>query len=433
MPGLDLYLPVDYGRYKTPASSSQWRALLLLGSVCLLAHCAKQEKAPEPLVTVEAATAKRMTIERKVETEAVLYPLVETPLEPKISAPVVKFYVDRGAAVHAGQLLAELENQDLKAAVLETKGSYETALANYETFTKASLPQLLEKARLDLKAAQQARDEAQRIFESRQSLFAQGAIPRRDLETSRVNFTQAANQYQITLAQLKALESGGREQQMKAAEGQLASAKGRYEAALAQLSYSEIRSPIDGVVSDRLLNPGNTAMAGQPVITVMDITSVVARAHLPPQQAAWLHLGDPAKILVSSGQAEVPARVTMISPAVDPNSTTVEVWVTAANPSGELRPGATVHETMVAETVSDAVVIPAMALQTAEGGSTLVMVAGADGRAHQRNVTAGIRDGGSVEITNGLKAGEQVVTQGAYGLPDNTKIRIEKAQATAGP
>ncbi len=399
-------------------------AVLLAALVCPLTHCSKEAKPPEPLVTVEVATVKKMLIRRKVETEAVLYPLVETPLEPKINAPVRKFYVNRGSYVHAGELLAELENEDLKAAVMESKGNFQTAQANYDSFLKAGLPQLLEKARLDLKAAKQARDEAKQIYQSRRSLYSQGAIPRRDLETSRVAFTQAQNQYQLALAQLKALQSGGREQQLKAAEGQLASARGRYEAAQAHLSYSEIRSPIDGVVSDRLLNPGNTATAGQPVITVMDISSVVARAHLPPQQASWLKLGDAAKITVSSGQADIPGKVTMISPAVDPNSTTVEVWVTAANPSGKLRPGGTVDETIIAETVPDATVIPEVALQTAPDGSTSVMVVGADSRAHQRSVTAGIRDGDEVQVTKGLNAGERVVTQGAYGLPDGTKVKF---------
>jgi len=422
---LSKYLPERRGsRYGGRDGSPGLFGAVLLGAlVCPLTRCSKPEKPQEPVVTVEVATAKKMSIQRKVETEAVLYPLVETPLEPKISAPVRKFYVNRGGSVHSGELLAELENEDLKAAVVESKGNFQTAQANYDTFVKTGLPQLLEKARLDVKAAEQSKNVAQQVYQSRQSLYSQGAIPRRDIETSRVAFTQAQNQYQLALAQLKALQSGGREQQLKAAEGQLASARGRYEAAQAQLSYSEIRSPIDGVVSDRLLNPGNTAMAGQPVITIMDISSVVARAHLSPQQASWLKLGDTAMIPVSPSQDGIPAKVTMISPAIDPNSTTVEVWVTAANPSGKVRPGGTVDETIIAETVPDAIVIPEVALQTAPDRSTSVMVVGADGRAHQRSVTAGILDGDEVQITKGLNAGERVVTQGAYGLPDGTKVK----------
>lgn len=405
-------------------------AMLVAAQVFPLTRCAKQEKSQEPVVTVEAATAHKMTIQRKVEAEAVLYPLVETPLEPKISAPIVKFYVNRGNKVHAGELLAELENRDLKAAVLGTQGAYETAQANYDAFLKAGLPQLLEKARLDLKAAEQSKNEAQQIYQSRKSLYAQGAIPQRDLAASGLNLTQAQNQYQLALARLQALQSGGREQQLKAAEGQLASAQGQYQAAQAQLSYSEIRSPINGVVSDRLLNPGNTATAGQPVITVMDISSVVARAHLTPQQASWLKLGDAASVSVSPGQPNVLGKVTMISPAVDPNSTTVEVWVTAANSKDKLRPGGTVTETIVAETVPDAVVIPAVALQTSPDRTAKVMVVGAGGHAHLRGVTPGIRDGDEIQIVKGLEAGERVVTQGAYGLPDNTRVKIEAAQSS---
>ena len=78
------------------------------------------------------------------------------------------------------------------------------------------------------------------------------------------------------------------------------SAKGKYLGAEAQLSYSEIRSPINGVVTDRPLYPGEMAAAGTPLLTVMDTTSVVARAHIPQEQAALLKVGDKATVVIPS-------------------------------------------------------------------------------------------------------------------------------------
>src|SRR5438105_4671176 len=88
----------------------------------------------------------------------------------------------------------------------------------------------------------------------------------------------------------------GKQQTLKSAHGQLESAQGKYHGAEAQLSYSEVRSPIDGVVTDRPLYPGEMASAGTPIITVMNVSQVIAKAHIPQQAAALLKVGDAATI-----------------------------------------------------------------------------------------------------------------------------------------
>ena len=121
---------------------------------------------------------------------------------PKISAPVQKFLVKRGSPVHQGQLLAVLENRDLAAAAQDTKGAYDQAQATYETTTAASLPEEMQKAEADVQQAQQALDAQEKVFQSRQQLFDQGALPRKELDQSRVDVTQARNQYAIAKQQL---------------------------------------------------------------------------------------------------------------------------------------------------------------------------------------------------------------------------------------
>jgi multidrug efflux pump subunit AcrA (membrane-fusion protein) len=92
------------------------------------------------------------------------------------------------------------------------------------------------------------------------------------------------------------------------------------------------------------------------------------------------------------------------------------VWVAAPNPGEKLKPGTSVRVTIVAETVPQAIVIPADALLTASDGSTSVRVVTSDSKAKQEVVTVGIRNGGDAQITSGLKAGDRVVTTGAYEL-----------------
>jgi multidrug efflux pump subunit AcrA (membrane-fusion protein) len=80
---------------------------------------------------------------------------------------------------------------------------------------------------------------------------------------------------------------------------------------------------------------------------------------------------------------------------------------------------------MVAQTIPDALVMPAVGLLTGQDGSTSVMQVSADAHAHQKNVKVGIRLGDEVQVTEGLQAGDQIVAKGAYGLPDNSKIKAE--------
>ena len=428
----------DQSRARVSLPTARLRLILPLALIIpvlasLLGCSAK--KPEEPTVGVQVIPVKKATIEQTVTSEAVLFPLAQSAIVPKISAPVKAFFVKRGSKVHEGQLLATLENRDLAAAAQDNQGAYDQAQAAYAIATASTLPEEVQKAQGDTQAAKVALEAEQKVYDSRQELYKQGALPRKELDQSGVALTQARNQYELAQRHLDALMAVSRQQELKSAAGQLQSAKGKYLGAEAQLAYSEIRSPIGGVVTDRPLYPGEMAAAGTPLLTVMDTTSVVARAHIPQDQAALLKLGDKATItfpatVSGAGHGEddpIDGKVTVVSPALDPNSTTVEVWVQAKNSKGRLRPGTSVQISMLARAVPNSVVIPAAAVLTAPDKSSYVMVAGSDNRAHQKTVKTGIRQGDQVQILDGLADGDRVVTSGAYGLPDNTKIRVEAA------
>ncbi|HSY93413.1 MAG TPA: efflux RND transporter periplasmic adaptor subunit [Candidatus Binatus sp.] len=391
--------------------------------------CSSDTGDKEPTVTVQVAAVEKTAIQHTIQTQAILFPRQQAAIVPKISAPVQKFLVKRGSAVREGELLAVLENRDLSAAAQDTKGSYDQAQATYATTTGASLPEEIQKAEADAQQAQQALDAQEKVFQSRQQLFDQGALPRKELDQSRVDLTAARNQQAITKKHLDALLAIGKQQTLKSAAGQLESAKGKYLGAQAQLSYSEIRSPINGVVTDRPLYPGEMAAAGTALLTVMDISSVIAKAHIPQADAAALKVGDTGSMTVPGIDQPIEGKLTVVSPALDPNSTTVEVWLEAKNPKHALKPGTSVQLSLTAQTVKDALVVPASSVITTPDGATAVMLAGSDGRAHQKAVKLGIRNGDDVQILEGVTAADKVVATGAYGLPDKTKIKIEAAPA----
>jgi HlyD family secretion protein len=420
-----MYFPLMYGSAQTRSGVRQnvemgrtVRSLMVLVAAGILfSGCGTKEAAEAtPTVTVQVDAAEKAPIQRKVVTDAVLYPRDQAAIVPKVVSSVKKWYVDKGSHVKAGQLLGELENQDLAGAQMKSQGGYAQAEITYQM--------QLQKSGQDLKFAKQSLDSAQKLYDSRTALYKEGAVSAKDLDDSAVALTQAKNAYDLTQKQFD----------LKVAEGAMNAAKGDTASADAQLSYSKITSPIDGIVTDRPYYPGETPATGTPVITVMDLSQIVARAHVAQLEAASLKVGDEATISIPGQPVQVKGRVTLVSPAVDPNSTTVEVWVQAPNPKGSLRPGTSVRVAMVAQTVKDAVVIPQAALLTTPDGLNQVIVLDSDNAPSKKKVKIGIKDveAKTVQVTDGLQGGERVVTVGAFELANEddpilakTKIQVQ--------
>jgi multidrug efflux pump subunit AcrA (membrane-fusion protein) len=393
----------------------------------LLTGC-KKDEAPAPEITVQAEHPEQGPISEHIVADAILAPLAQAAIAPKISAPVKNFYVQRGAKVKEGELLAVLENRDLAAAAQDNKGTYEAAQAAYATATKAQVPEDMQKAELDVAQAKANLDLNTSIVNNRKQLFAEGAIPGRDLDTAQAALVQAQAAYDTAAKHLDSMHSVSHAAALKSAQGQLTSAEGKFKGAEAQVAYSEIRSPIDGVVTDRPLFAGETAAAGAPLLTVMDTSSLLAKTHMAQSLAQRMKLGDSASISVPGLADPVAAKVSLISPALDPGSTTIEVWLKVDNKAGTLKVGTPVKVSITGRTVEQALKIPASSVLTAQDGSKSVMVVGSDGAAHRKPVTLGIADGEDVQITAGVSESDTVITTGAYGLDDGAKVKVGPAE-----
>jgi HlyD family secretion protein len=401
---------------------------VVLFSIFLVAGC-KKEESPAPEVTVQAEHPEQGEISEHIIADAILAPMAQAAIVPKITAPVKKFLVQRGAKVKEGQLLAVLENADLTAAAQDNQGSYEAAQAAYATATKAQVPEDAQKAELDYAQAKANLDLNTSIVNGRKQLFAEGAIPGRDLDTAQAALVQAQAAYDAASKHLESMKNVSREAALKSAQGQLTSAEGKYKGAAAQVNFSEIRSPINGVVTDRPLYAGETPAAGAPLITVMDTSALLAKAHIAQNLAQQMKVGDVANILVPGVKDPVNAKVTLISPALDPGSTTLEIWLKVDNKKAALKVGTPVKVSITGRTVEQALKVPVSAILTAQDGSKSVMVVGADSAAHKKSVELGIQDGDDVQITKGLAPSDTVITNGSYGLDEGAKVKVGPAEA----
>jgi HlyD family secretion protein len=119
--------------------------------------------------------------------------------------------------------------------------------------------------------------------------------------------------------------------------------------------------------------------------------------------------------------------VFLVSPALDPGSTTVEVWIRLDNRKGTYKAGTPAAISIKGTAVAKAVKVPLSAVLTATDGAKSVMLVGPDGAAHKQVVQLGLNDGEDVQVTRGLSGAETVITTGAYGLDDGTKVKVGKA------
>lgn len=332
------------------------------GLLGLLAACSSPQEEPKaaPLVTVTVATAEVADVQASVRAPGLVHPRQQASVAARITAPIHELLVSKGQRVAQGALLARLDSRDLVA-------QRDDALA--------------------------ATRQAEALADRRKRLFDEGAIPQRDL---------------------------------LAAETELAQLKARLEVSSTQLAFSEIRSPFAGSITEQLLYPGDMAQPGSPIFTVTDIAVAVARAQVPQGDAAALASGQACSFASEDISGGVPeGRITVVNRAVDAVRRTVEAWCEIPNGSGRLLPGTFGEVRIATGALRKSVVVPTGAVQLEEGSHKgVVFVVDAAKIAHRRDVEGGLVGDGKMEIRSGLKAGEVVVVEGSYALPDGTAVRL---------
>ena len=397
---------------------------LVLFALCFAA-CSKKEAAEaESPAGVQVTAVTQDTIHRVVAGDGVLFPLNQASVMPKIAAPVQRFLVQRGDHVKQGQLLAVLESRDLAAVQGESKAQLDQAQANLRATTSAQIPEAIVKARTDVESSRESEDAAKKLLDNRQNLLKQGALARKLVDDAQVAWAQAHAASLSAQEHLRALEAVGRDEQIKTATAQVEAARSHLQSSEAQVSYSQIISPISGVVADRPLYAGEMATPGTPLLTVMDISKVVARVNVPQSQAATVRIGQPAALSQVDTDVKVEGKVVVVSPATDPNTTTVQVWIQADNPGERLKPGTSVHAAIMTEVIKGASIVPASAILPGEEGGISCLVVDSNSVVHRRTVTTGVREGDRVQVLTGVQPGETVVTVGGVGLDDKAKVRI---------
>lgn len=319
---------------------------------------------------METGAVVRSDITPVISLSANLEPTWSADISAKVDGRIDSLLVEEGDLVRAGGVIATLDNSELAAQVVQAQGSLYSAQAS------------LEQARLDL-----SRMEA---------LAAQGAVSAQSLDTARIKRDMAYGQ-------------------VRAAEGNLSLLQTR-------LNNASVVAPRDGIVVKRHLQSGYYAKAGSPIVTVADVTSLLAKATVGEGQVGEISVGSTVTVLVNAlGNKPFTGKVTKLSPAAALPARTFTAEITVANPDGVLKPGMFARVELTGQVRKNALVVPEGALALRED-QKIVYVVTADNKAQQRVLRLGYVGGGLAEVLDGVKEGEKIIVAGHNKIKDGAAI-----------
>jgi len=466
-------------------------ALLALPLLALVAGCGSgstEEEAARPVVEVSVASVTRGSIRSILESTGTLAPLPdrEAKVSPLAPGRIRTMLVTTGDKVARGQTIATLDPgasaglvEQARASVRVAEATLDQARVNLQLQTRAqsssvsqamlnvqaqrialaklragSRPQEVAQAEAALAGAQATLANAEQNLTRSRTLFGEGLLARKDLEsaqaeerTARAAVTSAEQALsmakqgnrpedvragELALAQaeqeLKAargqdVQNAAKKQDVLIAEGQLSAARAALQSTVAQARTLTIVSPVEGTVVGRTVNPGETVDVTTVIATIVNLDRVRILLNVPPDRVGQITPGDVVEFSADvDPQLRHSARITVVNQALDPTSNTVQVEAVADNADRTLKDDGFVKASIVTRIRSNAILVPASALVDKDGKAT-VFVAGDDGVAHAVEVRTGVREGDRVEVLGGLKQGQQVVTAGAFELEDGTKIK----------
>jgi RND family efflux transporter MFP subunit len=343
-----------------------------------------------PPMTVEVAATRREPVSEHVTIVGNLIGAATVEVVPKVSGRLETVHVKLGDRVAQGQALAQIEDREIREQVKQAEASHEVARAS------------VRQREADLKFAETSLERAR-------NLFNRQLLPKQSLDDADARYQAAAAQLDL-------------------ARAQFAQAEARLDELRITLANTLIRSPVNGFVAKRYLDPGAFASQNSPVASVVDLRTVRMVANLVEKDVKRVRQGTPAEVEVDAYPGEQFAgHVARVAPIFDPATRTAQMEIEIPNPSFRLKAGMYARVRLTVDSRPNALVVPRNALVEVEGRQGVFLAAGE--KATFAPVETGLQDETKVEITGGLREGMSVVTTGAAALRDGDTIVVAGAGA----
>ena len=349
-------------------------------------------------------------------------------VSPKISGRLEYLGVDTASRVRSGEIIARLEHRDLDAQLADAK----SALKNWQA-AKSQAEAELEQARAILAQAQANRQKSG-LELARQTKLVESGV------ASRADFDNATAQARVDEANVKAAEALIRAAQFKveSATAQTASGQARIGVIEAQLEYTNIRAPFDGLVISKDAEVGETvapaifggANTRGSVVTIVDPATLEVEADINESSISKITMGLPAQVTLDAlGDEKLAAETYQIVPTADRQKATVKVKVRFNKVDPRVLPDMNAKVTFIqkdpqaASHQASRITVPKSAVQQREGKSVVLVLTG--DRMQLQAVTLGGEFGDRVEIKQGLAGGESLIVKGGENLSDGARVRVK--------
>ncbi len=338
-------------------------------------------------------------------------PITKVEVKSKASGIVKKLLVDAGDRVKKGQLLAQLDKVEIEAQVEQSRAAVESAEASL-TSSQADY----ERAKVDAEGPDVPL--LKRAYDRAVGMAKEGVVSTSALEDAQKNYELALNKQNVSKAQATVLKA-----KIAQARGQLGQDRANLKQLEEQLSYTDIVSPIDGVVLSRDVEMGDAVSSilvlgssATLVMTLGDTSSVYVKGKVDESDIGKVYLGQPARIKVESFKDKTfNGVVTKISPmgVEKDNVTTFEVRVSINNPGGELKAEMTANAEIILEEHKNVLQIPEGAIIYDKDKKASVEIPDTSAKEGKKKIAVniGISNGAKTELLSGLKEGDQVVLQ----------------------
>jgi HlyD family secretion protein len=381
-------------------------ALLLCGVALYAVTSGGTKIDPSKLAKVE-----RQDLAKSVVATGKVEPITRVEVKSKASGIVKRLHVDAGDRVKAGQVLVELDREEISARVSQARAQLQAA----EASSKAAMADL-ERAKVDAEGPEVPL--LKRAYVRAQEMAKQGVVSVSALDEAQKNYELSLNKQNVAKAQLLVNKA-----RMAQAEAQVEQDRANLKQLEEQLSYTTIAAPMDGIVLSRGVEVGDAVSSilvlgssATLIMTLGDTSEVYVKGKVDESDIGKVYLGQPARIKVESFKDKsFTGKVTKISPmgVEKDNVTTFEVRVSINNPGGELKAAMTANAEIILEERPNVLQIPEGAIVYDKDRKTSVEVPDEKGKDGKRkvSVTVGISNGAKTELLSGLQEGEQVVLQ----------------------
>lgn len=378
----------------------------------------------ENVVAVSVASVQQKELSRTTRLSGVVSPEHDVTAIARVGGTVEWIVGDIGTAVKAGEPLVRLDDHDLRLQLRQAEAVLAQAEASLERMRLGASDEERKQAEASVAQAQAGFHLAQESFERAEYLFKEGVIARDALDSAESQYVMARSQLEAAEQMMAQVKRGARPEEIRAGEAQVAQAEVAVELAQKQLNDAVAKAPIDGQVAMRHTQVGSMLAPGSPVMTIVDIDTVIVQVGVNDRLVNLLQVGDAVQVQVQALPQHVfTGEVIAVSPVADQQTRHFPVRIRVANEDNLIKPGMIVTIDLELERTESVPVVPQSAVVYKQGAAFIYVVEG-DGRVAERQVIPGLISDGWVQVDR-AEFGERVVTNRHSFLSDGVRVRTE--------